>query len=211
MLEKIRLACLASGGGTNLQAIIDHIKAGQLQAEIVAVISNVPGAGALERAAQQGLPAFTVNHRGFASREEFDSRLAEIIDRQGAQLICLCGFLRILSPSFIDRYIKRIINIHPALLPDFGGKGFFGHRVHQAVLASGAKESGCTVHFVDKEVDHGPIILQHRVPVLPSDTPDTLAARVLEQEHLAYSRAIALITPSILEMAQDKISPRPKP
>ncbi len=211
MLEKIRLACLASGGGTNLQAIIDHIKSGRLQAEIVAVISNVPGAGALERAKQQGLPFFTVNHRDFVSRSEFESRLAEIIDRQGAQLICLCGFLRILSPSFIDRYAKRIINIHPALLPAFGGKGFYGHKVHQAVLASGAGESGCTVHYVDKEVDHGPIILQHKVPVLAGDTPDTLAARVLEQEHLAYSRAIALIAPSILEMDHSITPPRTKP
>jgi phosphoribosylglycinamide formyltransferase-1 len=201
MLKKIRLACLASGGGTNLQAIIDHIEAGKLQAEIAAVISNVPGAGALERAGRHGLACFTVDHRDFASREDFDRQLAAIIDRQDAQLICLCGFLRIFSPYFADRYPGRIINIHPALLPDFGGRGFYGHRVHQAVLASGAKESGCTVHFVDREVDHGPIILQARVPVLPGDTPDTLAARVLEQEHLAYSRAIALIAPSILQSA----------
>jgi phosphoribosylglycinamide formyltransferase-1 len=193
MIDKLKIACLASGGGTNLQAIIDSIESGRLEARIVAVISNIPAAGALERAQKHGLPWFVVNNRDYGSRERFDRELAAIIDRQEAQLICLCGFTRILSPFFIERYPGRVINIHPALLPSFGGKGFYGHKVHEAVLASGKKVSGCTVHFVDQEVDHGPIILQRTVPVLPEDTVDTLADRVLKEEHLAYSLAIAMI------------------
>jgi phosphoribosylglycinamide formyltransferase-1 len=192
MVSPLPIACLVSGSGTNLQAIIDRIESGDLDARIVAVISNVPGAGALQRASQHGLPRFVVDHRDYPSRESFDRELAAVIDRQDTRLVCLCGFLRIFSPFFIDRYPGRIINIHPALLPAFGGKGFFGHKVHRAVLASGERTSGCTVHFVDREVDHGPVILQRTVPVLPGDTEETLAARVLEQEHLAYPEAIQL-------------------
>jgi len=192
MPASLNIACLVSGSGTNLQAIIDRIESGALDARIVAVISNVPGAGALERAQKHGIPWFVVNNKDYPSRELFDRELAAIIDRQQARLICLCGFLRIFSPFIIDRYPDRIINIHPALLPSFGGKGFYGHKVHDAVLAAGVKTSGCTVHFVDGEVDHGPIVLQRIVPVLPGDTAETLAARVLEQEHLAYPDAIQL-------------------
>ena len=201
----MKIACLASGGGTNLQAIIDNIESGRLNARIVAVISNVPGAGALARAQKHRLPWFVVNNKEYASRQLFDRELAAIIDRQEAQLICLCGFMRIFSPFFIDHYPGRIINIHPALLPSYGGKGFYGHKVHQAVLASGDKVSGCTVHFVDQEVDHGPIILQRTVPVLAEDTPDTLADRVLKEEHLAYSQAISMIAHGELEIAGKKV------
>lgn len=205
MTNKLKLACLVSGGGTNLQAIIDNIESGRLDARIVAVISNIPGVGALTRAQKHGTPWFVVNNKDYDSRERFDRELAAIIDRQKADLICLCGFLRIFSPFFIDHYPQRIINIHPALLPAFGGKGFYGHKVHEAVLASGVKTSGCTVHFVDKEVDHGPIILQRTIPVLPGDTPDSLAARVLKEEHIAYSQAISLIAQGELEIAGEKI------
>jgi len=191
--ERITLACLASGSGTNLQAIIDNIEGGRLPARIVAVVCNEPGAGALERARCHGLPVFLVDHRSFPGRSAFEAALSQVIDRQGARLICLCGFMRILTPDFTVRYHRRIVNIHPALLPKYGGRGFYGHRVHQAVLAAGERESGCTVHFVDGQVDHGPIILQRRVPVLPGDTPDILARRVLAEEHIAYSQAIALI------------------
>ncbi|MDQ7798385.1 MAG: phosphoribosylglycinamide formyltransferase [Candidatus Edwardsbacteria bacterium] len=203
----MKIACLASGGGTNLQAIIDNIESGRLDARIVAVISNVPGAGALARAQKHHLPWFVVNNKEFATRQLFDREMAAIIDRQEAQLICLCGFMRIFSPFFIDHYPGRIINIHPALLPAHGGKGFYGHKVHQAVLASGEKVSGCTVHFVDQEVDHGPIILQRTVPVLPEDTADTLADRVLKEEHLAYSQAIALIARGELKIGLNKNTP----
>jgi phosphoribosylglycinamide formyltransferase-1 len=204
MDHKLKIACLASGGGTNLQAIIDNIESGRLNARIVAVISNVPGAGALARAQKHHIPWFVVNNKEYASRQLFDRELAAIIDRQEAQLICLCGFMRIFSPFFIDHYPGRIINIHPALLPAHGGKGFYGHKVHQAVLASGDKISGCTVHFVDQEVDHGPTILQRTVPVLPEDTADSLADRVLKEEHLAYSQAIALIARGELKIGLNK-------
>lgn len=203
----MKIACLASGGGTNLQAIIDSIESGRLEARIVAVISNIPGAGALDRAQKHGIPWFVVNNRDYGSRKRFDREMAAIIDRQEAQLICLCGFMRILSPFFIEHYPGRVINIHPALLPSFGGKGFYGHKVHEAVLASGEKVSGCTVHFVDQEVDHGPIILQRTVPVLPEDTADTLADRVLKEEHLAYSQAIALIARGECEIGLNKNTP----
>ena len=209
MEQKLKIACLVSGGGTNLQAIIDNIEAGRLNAEIVAVVSNVPEAGALERAKKHGLPSFVVNHRDFASRELFDRGLAAIIDRQKAKLVCLCGFMRIFSPFFVEHYPGRVINIHPALLPDFGGKGFYGHRVHEAVLAAGKTVSGCTVHFVDKEVDHGPIILQRTVPVLADDTPDDLAERVLQQEHIAYSQAIELFAQNRLELKANKVLIKP--
>ncbi len=203
----MKIACLASGDGTNLQAIIDNIESGRLEARIVAVISNVPGAGALARAQKHHIPWFVVNNKEYASRQLFDRELAAIIDRQEAQLICLCGFMRIFSPFFIDHYPGRIINIHPALLPAHGGKGFYGHKVHQAVLASGDKISGCTVHFVDQEVDHGPTILQRTVPVLPEDTADSLADRVLKEEHLAYSQAIALIARGELKIGLNKNIP----
>lgn len=193
MAKTLNLACLASGSGTNLQAIIDNIESGKLPATIVAVVCNEPDAHSLERAKRHGLPAFLINHRDFGGRPDFEQAMIEVIDRQGADLICLCGFMRVLTPCFIDHYRGRILNIHPALLPKFGGRGFYGHKVHQAVLAAGEKESGCTVHFVDAQVDHGPIILQRRVPVLPGDTPETLAQRVLAEEHIAYSQAIAMI------------------
>ncbi|HAD82057.1 MAG: phosphoribosylglycinamide formyltransferase [Candidatus Edwardsbacteria bacterium RIFOXYD12_FULL_50_11] len=207
MDHQLKIACLASGDGTNLQAIIDNIESGRLEARIVAVISNVPGAGALARAQKHHIPWFVVNNKEYASRQLFDRELAAIIDRQEAQLICLCGFMRIFSPFFIDHYPGRIINIHPALLPAHGGKGFYGHKVHQAVLASGDKISGCTVHFVDQEVDHGPTILQRTVPVLPEDTADSLADRVLKEEHLAYSQAIALIARGELKIGLNKNIP----
>lgn len=189
----LNLACLASGSGSNLQAIIDSIGSERLPARIVAVISNEPEAQALERARRHGLPSFLINHRDFKRRSDFEQVLIEVIDRQGTDLICLCGFMRILTPSFIDHYQGRILNIHPALLPKYGGRGFYGLKVHQVVLSAGERESGCTVHFVDAQVDHGPIILQRRVPVLPGDTPETLAERVLAEEHLAFPQAIAML------------------
>lgn len=192
MITPLPIACLASGSGSNVQAIIDAIESGTLPARIAAVISNVPGAGVLDRAKRHGIPAVVVDHRAHHRREDFERQLCATIDGYGIELVCLCGFLRVLTPLFVSHYPDRILNIHPALLPDFGGRGFHGMKVHQAVLAAGRRTSGCTVHVVDAEVDHGPTILQRTVPVLPGDTPETLAARVLEQEHLAYPEAIGL-------------------
>ncbi|MDR7408742.1 MAG: phosphoribosylglycinamide formyltransferase [Armatimonadota bacterium] len=185
---RARLAVLVSGRGTNLQAILDATRAPEYPAEVVVVVSDRPGAYALERARQAGVPAYVVPWR--RDLADFGRRLAEVLDAHQAQWVCLAGFLRILPPEFVQRYRGRILNIHPSLLPAFGGRGMYGERVHQAVLASGAVESGCTVHFVTEDVDAGPVVAQARVPVLPDDTVETLAARVAEQEHRLYPEAI---------------------
>ncbi len=185
---RARLAVLVSGRGTNLQAILDATRDPDYPAEVVVVVSDRSGAYALERARQAGVPAYVVPWR--KDPREFGRRLAEVLEAHGAQWVCLAGFLRILPPEFVERYRGRILNIHPSLLPAFGGRGMYGERVHQAVLASGAVESGCTVHFVTEDVDAGPVVTQARVPVLPGDTVETLAARVAEQEHRLYPEAI---------------------
>ncbi len=186
-MKRARLAVLVSGRGTNLQAILDATQDPDYPAEVVVVASDRP-AYALERAKRAGVPAYVVPWR--KDPHEFGRRLAEILDRHGAEWVCLAGFLRILDPEFVDRYRGRILNIHPSLLPAFGGRGMYGERVHKAVLEAGVSESGCTVHFVTAEVDAGPVVAQARVPVFPNDTVESLAARVAEQEHRLYPEAI---------------------
>jgi phosphoribosylglycinamide formyltransferase-1 len=174
-----RLGVLLSGTGRTLQNLIDRIAAGRLHAEIACVISDRPGVLGLHRAEQAGLPAFLERDHGAIWR---------LLREHGADLVCLCGYLRLLpiEPDFHD----RVLNIHPALLPAFGGKGFHGEAVHRAVLDSGARESGCTVHLCSDEYDRGQVVLQRRVPVLPGDTVTTLAARVFAAECEAYPDAI---------------------
>ena len=188
MSEKLRIGVLASGGGTNLQAIIDRCLDGSLDAEIAVVICNNPGAGALDRAAKAGIATLVINHRDYSEREAFDQAVVAALKDVGVELVVLAGFMRIITQTFIDAYPNRVINIHPALLPSFPGL-----HVQQQAIDYGARFSGCTVHFVDGGVDTGPIIIQAVVPVLQDDTADTLAARILEQEHLIYPRAIQLI------------------
>ncbi|TLM67913.1 MAG: phosphoribosylglycinamide formyltransferase [Deltaproteobacteria bacterium] len=188
MSKRMRLGVLASGGGSNLQAIIDRCRDGGFPAEIAVVIANNPDAGALERARQAGIPARCINHRDFAGREPFDAALVAALREAGVELVVLAGFMRIITRVMLDAFPQRIINIHPALLPAFPGL-----HVQQQAIDYGARFSGCTVHFVDGGVDTGPIIIQAVVPVLPADTADTLAARILEQEHRIYPRAIELI------------------
>jgi phosphoribosylglycinamide formyltransferase-1 len=188
MTRRLRLGVLASGGGTNLQAIIDGCQNGSLPAEIAVVIANNPDAGALERSRHAGVPARCINHRTFADREAFDSALVAALREAGVELVVLAGFMRILTRVLLAAFPMRIINIHPALLPAFPGL-----HVQQQALDYGARFSGCTVHFVDGGVDTGPIIIQAVVPVLPGDTAETLAARILVQEHRIYPRAIQLI------------------
>ena len=183
--RKLKLAVLASGGGTNLQSIIDQCQQGLLDAEIGIVISNNPGAGALERAEQAGINNICINHREFASREDFDQAVVAALQEAGAELVVLAGFMRIISAVFLQAFPQRIINIHPALLPAFPGL-----HVQQKALEYGAKFSGCTVHIVDGGVDTGPIIVQAVVPIFADDSEDTLAARILEQEHKIYPQAI---------------------
>lgn len=198
-----KIGVLVSGGGTNLQAIIDSIERKELPAEIVVVISNKKDAFALERAAKHNIPAVFINHKDFASREEFEKRLIKELDSRQVELVCLAGFMRVLTPFFVNYYKHRILNIHPALLP--AAKGLYGEHVHEAIIASGAKYSGCTVHFVTEDVDGGPILLQKVVSVEDDDTPHTLAERILKQEHIAYSEAIKLFAENKLEIIGNRV------
>ncbi|PPR68410.1 MAG: Phosphoribosylglycinamide formyltransferase [Alphaproteobacteria bacterium MarineAlpha3_Bin1] len=188
----MKIAVLISGRGSNLQALIDAENQPGWPAEIVLVISNVAGAQGLERAKAAGIPTTVINHKDFEDRETFDASMTEAIEKSaagnGAELVCLAGFMRLLSTHFIDHWRDRLINIHPSLLPAFKGL-----EVHQRVLDAGEEFSGCTVHFVRPEMDTGPILLQTKVPVQPGDAADTLAARVLEQEHVIYPEAVRLI------------------
>jgi formyltetrahydrofolate-dependent phosphoribosylglycinamide formyltransferase len=179
-----------SGNGTTLQNLLDRIADGRLLAQIALVVSSRPGAFGLKRAERAGVPTAVVRRSDYSSCDEFSARLFDLCREAEADLVCLAGFLQLLTIPHDFR--GRVLNIHPALIPAFCGKGFYGHRVHEAALAYGVKWSGCTVHFADNEYDHGPIILQRPVPVLDDDTPDTLAARVFEQESEAYPEAIRL-------------------
>lgn len=185
-----RLAVYASGSGTILQALLDAFGPGRSQAAAVAlVVSNIPEAFALTRARRAGVPVAVVDHRG-RGRQAFEAELAAVTDAHRIDLVCLAGFLRILSPAFVGRYPDRILNTHPALLPAFGGRGMYGERVHAAVLAAGVAVSGCTIHLVDEVPDGGPIVAQATVPVLPGDTPATLAARVQAEERRLYPEVV---------------------
>jgi phosphoribosylglycinamide formyltransferase-1 len=178
-----RIAVLASGSGTDLQSILNACESGQIKGRVVLVISNNPDAYALERARRHGAEALHIDHRGL-SREEHERALTNEIDARDIDLIVLAGYLRMFTPYFVNKYKSKIINIHPALLPKYGGKGMHGLKVHGAVLQSGDRESGCSVHFVTEEIDGGPVVAQMKVQVLENDTPETLQARVLEKEHV---------------------------
>jgi len=190
MNQPIHLAVLLSGGGTTLQNLMDRAADGRLPARIVRVVSSNPKAFGLVRAERAGVPASIVERKAFPSREEFNRRLFERCRAAGADLVCLAGFLQLLTVP--EDFRGRILNIHPSLIPVFCGKGFHGTHVHQAALDAGVKVSGCTVHFVDDEYDHGPIVAQRAVPVLEDDTPERLAERVFVQECEAYPEAIRL-------------------
>ncbi|MDY0189639.1 MAG: phosphoribosylglycinamide formyltransferase [Desulfuromonas sp.] len=185
MANKLRIGVLASGGGTNLQSIIDGCATGFIDAEIVIVIANNPDAGALTRANKAGLTSQCINHREFSHREQFDKAVVATLVEHKVDLVVLAGFMRIIGQQFIAAFPERIMNIHPALLPAFPGL-----HVQQQALDYGARFSGCTVHFVDGGVDTGPIIIQAVVPILENDTEQELAARILVQEHKIYPQAI---------------------
>ena len=179
------LGILISGRGSNLKAIIDAIQRGGLDAKIAVVISNRAGAPGLDHAIAAGIETLVIDHRAHASREDYDRALVAALRQRDVALVCLAGFMRLLSPVFVDAFPNRILNIHPSLLPEYPGL----HPQQQA-LDDHATESGATVHFVNKDLDAGPVILQQKVPVLPGDTAATLAARILEAEHQLYPRAI---------------------
>lgn len=179
---KTRIAVLVSGGGTNLQALLQAEAAGQLpHGEIVLVVSNNPEAYALERAKQAGVPAAVVSKKECGSQAAFEAQLQVILELDGVELLILAGFMSILSESFTRKWPNRILNVHPSLIPAFCGEGFYGLRVHQAALARGVKVTGATVHLVNEIPDGGPILLQKAVEVLPGDTPEVLQRRVMEQ------------------------------
>ena len=188
----VRIAVLCSGGGTNLQALIDAQEAGSIDGEIVLVLSNASKAYALERARKHGIEAKFISKKQAGSDEAFNDAILAELRRAGAELVVLAGYLPIVGAQIVRAYEHRIINIHPALIPSFCGPGMYGHHVHEAVLAYGAKISGATTHFVDEQVDHGGVIMQASVPVLEDDTPDTLAARVLTVEHRILPESVSL-------------------
>ena len=200
-MKKVRVGVLVSGRGSNLQAIIDNIEAGQLSAELAVVISDQADAYALERARKHGIPGVHVSSKGYkGKRDEYDALLVQELLKHNVELVCLAGFMRIITPTLIKSFPNRILNIHPALLPAFPGL-----HVQKAALEHGVKFSGCTVHFVDEGMDTGPIIIQAVVPILNNDTEDTLSARILTQEHKIYSRAIQLYAEGRLRIEGRKV------
>ena len=187
MAEKLPIAVLISGSGTNLQSIIDAIAANRLNAKIELVLSNRADAFGLVRARNHNIPTEVLDHKSFLSREAYDQAVVDLLHSRGVHLVALAGFMRLLSPVFVKSFSNRIMNIHPALLPSFPGL-----HVQKKAIEHGVRFSGCTVHFVNEECDEGPIIIQAVVPVFPDDTEEQLAERILKQEHQIYPRAIQL-------------------
>ena len=203
MTDPMRIAFLLSGGGRTLANLAEQIDRGAVPARIVLVIASRADAYGLKRAGELGLATCVQNPQEHADTAAFSDKVFDAVRRAGAELICLAGWLSLLNIP--DDYAQRVVNIHPALLPDFGGKGMYGRHVHEAVLADGRKVSGCTVHFADQTYDTGPIILQRRCEVREDDTPDTLAARVFEQECIAYPEAIRLIADGRVSVEEGRV------
>jgi phosphoribosylglycinamide formyltransferase-1 len=199
MTTRARVGVLISGRGSNLQALIDACAKPGFPAEIVCVISNVAGVEGLARAERACIATHTIAHGGYRLREEFDMELDAVLARAGAGIVCLAGFMRVLSDVFVEKWRGRLINIHPSLLP-----GFKGLDVHRRVLESGARITGCSVHFVMPELDSGPIIAQAAVPVLPNDTEASLSARVLVEEHRLYPHALKLLAEGRVRLEGDR-------
>lgn len=191
-MARLRLGVLASGRGSNFNAILTSIRGGKIDADVCVLVSNKKSAGALAIASQNGIPSFFLSFKKFDSPQEYDAELCKVFTKYKVNFVVLAGYLKYLTPEFINNYKNRILNIHPALLPSFGGKGMYGHHVHSAVLQRGCKVSGVTVHLVDEIYDHGPIIMQKTVPVEEGDTEETLAARVLKVEHEIFPKALKL-------------------
>jgi phosphoribosylglycinamide formyltransferase-1 len=195
-MARLRVGVLISGRGSNLQALIEAAREPTYPAELVQVVSNVPGAAGLDRAAAAGIPAGVVDHRDFAGRAPFEAALTDLLEQAEVELICMAGFMRIVTKGFVARWHDRLINIHPSLLPAFPGLD-----THARALVAGVKLAGCTVHFVRAEVDHGPIIGQAAVAVLPGDTAEALAGRVLEAEHRLFPHCLRLVAEGQVRVA----------
>jgi phosphoribosylglycinamide formyltransferase 1 len=205
-LKKVKIGVLVSGGGSNLQALIDACQAGKIDGQISVVISNKADAFALKRAKKHKIETVFLDRKKYKTRDAYSKALARELKKRKIGLVCLAGFMCILSPSFVKNFKYKIVNIHPALLPAFGGEGMYGHHVHEAVIKAGVKSSGCSVHFVNEGCDTGPIILQRTVPVKTNDTPETLAARVLKEEHKAYPEAVRLFCAGKLKIQNGKVT-----
>jgi phosphoribosylglycinamide formyltransferase-1 len=194
----LNLAVLISGRGSNLQALIDACADPAFPARIVAVISNRPGAGGLARAEAAGIPALTIDHKAYDGKSAFEAALQAALARYPVDLICLAGFMRVLSADFVNNWPERIVNIHPSLLPDYKGLD-----THARALADGRSAAGCSVHYVTAALDDGPVVMQSRVAIEPGDTPDSLAARVLQAEHALYPAAVAQIARERLKTVEE--------
>ncbi len=192
-MKKPRLGFLSSHGGSNMQAIVDACRDGRLHAEPAVVISNNSESTSLERARQEGIPGYHLSSATHPDPADLDAAITRTLEEHGVDLVILAGYMKLLGPLTLARYRGRILNIHPALLPKFGGKGLFGKKVHEAVLAAGERVTGVTIHLVDERYDAGPIIAQRQVQVMPGDDADTLAARVLETEHVLYAETLERI------------------
>ncbi|HDY90504.1 MAG TPA: phosphoribosylglycinamide formyltransferase [bacterium] len=192
-MKRLKLGVLASGGGTNLQSIIDRSLDGSISADVILVVSNNSKAKTLERAANHGIDALHISAVTEGSAEGADRRIAAEMVSRGVDIVVLAGYMKKIGPELLNAYNEKIINIHPALLPKFGGDGMFGMRVHEAVIAAGEKESGPTVHYVDEIYDHGSIVGQMKVPVYSGDSPEELQKRVLVKEHELYPQVIQKI------------------
>lgn len=201
----MNIAVFASGRGSNFQAILNAIDEGRLPARVTLLVSNNSDAGALDLARSQNIPAFHLSPKQFASEEAYVQQLLALLQRHNIELIALAGYLKKVPSVVIERYRNRILNIHPALLPSFGGPGMYGHHVHEAVIASGVKVTGATVHLVDEEYDRGPIVHQKTVDVLSDDTPETLALKVLKIEHEIYPEVLAAFARSRVKIEGRKV------
>jgi phosphoribosylglycinamide formyltransferase-1 len=201
----MNIGVFASGRGSNFQAILNAIQRGILPACVTLLLSNKSDAGALEVARSNGIPTIHLSQKRFSDEASFAARMLEVLKEHDVHLIALAGYLKKIPTSVVRAYRNRILNIHPALLPSFGGPGMYGHYVHEAVLASGAKLSGATVHVVDEEYDRGPIVIQRAVPVDEHDTPDTLAAKVLKIEHEIYPEALKAFAENRILMKEGSV------
>ena len=198
-MARLKVGVLISGSGTNLQALIDDCARADAVAEIALVLSNRADAFGLARAAEAGLPHGVIDHREYGARADFERALSDALEASGVELVCLAGFMRVLTAAFVERWRDRLINVHPSLLPAFKGLD-----THARAIEAGVRIAGCTVHFVRSEVDSGPVIVQAAVPVLPDDTADSLAARVLREEHRCLPLAVRLIAQGRVSVAGER-------
>ncbi|MBN1779947.1 phosphoribosylglycinamide formyltransferase [bacterium] len=208
-MNPLKLAVFASGRGSNFLAILEAARAGRLSAEVKVVISNNPEAGALVTARENNIPAIVVSKKDYTDRTAFVRAMLTPLSEHRVEMVILAGYMKKIPPEVVDAFEHRILNIHPALLPSFGGQGMYGHHVHEAVLVQGCRVTGVTVHLVDRDYDRGPIVAQRCVPVEEGDTPDTLAARVLKVEHQIFSESIQLFAEGRVTVTGGRVRIRP--